>query len=235
MNILVVDDEKDIVDLIAWNLEREGFTVSRAYDGEEALKSIQSARPGLVLLDLMLPGMTGFEVCRLVRKNPETASLPVIMLTAKTDEIDKVLGLEIGADDYITKPFSVRELIARVRAVLRRARMMKPDDALDNAAEAFNFRGLQVNYQTYEISRNGLQLDLSPTEIKLLIFFTRNPGRVFTRDQILDHVWGDHSFVEPRTVDVHIRRLRQQMEKDSENPEFIMTVRGIGYKFNDKS
>ncbi len=229
MTILVVDDEKDVVDLIAWNLEKGGFTVSRAYDGEEALRSIQSMRPDLVLLDLMLPGLPGMEVCRLVRKNPETAALPIIMLTAKSDEIDKVLGFEIGADDYITKPFNIRELIARIRTVLRRSQI----SVSAHSPDAFSFNGLQVNYQTYEVLRDGLRLNLSPTEIKILVFFTRNPGRVFTRDQILDYVWGYQAFVGPRTVDVHIQRLRSHLEKDMDNPEFIHTIRGIGYKFAD--
>jgi phosphate regulon transcriptional regulator PhoB len=225
--ILVVDDEKDIVDLIAYNLTNEGFAIVKAYDGDQAQKLIQAEKPDLVLLDLMLPGLQGLEICKRVRTNPETASVPIIMLTAKTEEIDKILGLEMGADDYITKPFSVRELIARVRAIMRRT---NPPPA-NGISEIFSHNGLQVNYRSYEVSLDGNKLDLSPTEIKLLMFFTKNPGRVFTRDQILDHVWGNDSFVEPRTVDVHIRRLRSQLEKDSENPEFIQTVRGVGYKF----
>ena len=229
MNILVVDDEKDIVDLIVYNLEREGFSVFRAYDGEKALKIIASERPDLMILDLMLPGVQGLEVCRHVRKIPETARLPIIMLTAKGDEVDKIVGLEVGADDYMTKPFSVRELIARVRALLRRADQTAPDEAKG----VFSFRGLKVNYDAYSVTRDGKLLELTPTEVRLLIFFTRNPGRVFTREQILSRVWGEQSFVEPRTVDVHIRRLRSQLEKDPENPEFILTVRGIGYKFTD--
>ncbi len=225
MNILVVDDEKDIVDLIAYNLEKEGFAASRAYDGETALKLIQTAPPDLVVLDLMLPGIQGLDVCKQVRKNPATARVPIIMLTAKGDEIDRVLGLEIGADDYLAKPFSVRELIARIRAILRRATVP------DNGTDVFRFGNLEVDYGSYEAVRDGRKLDLSPTEIKLLIFFTKHPGRVFTRDQILDQVWGSEAFVEPRTVDVHIRRLRAQIEIDPENPEFILTVRGVGYKF----
>jgi phosphate regulon transcriptional regulator PhoB len=225
--ILVVDDEKDIVDLIAYNLTNEDYTIVKAYNGDQALKLIQAEKPDLILLDLMLPGLQGLEICKRVRTNPETASVPIIMLTAKTEEIDKILGLEMGADDYITKPFSVRELIARVRAVMRRT---NPPPANGNS-EVFSHKGLRVDYRSYEVLLNGNKLDLSPTEIKLLMFFTKNPGRVFTRDQILDHVWGNDAFVEPRTVDVHIRRLRSQLEKDSENPEFIQTVRGVGYKF----
>lgn len=228
MKILVVDDEKDIVDLIAYNLLKEGFTVDRAYDGEKALELMRKDPPGLVLLDLMLPGIQGMDVCRIIRKDPGTVSVPVIMLTAKNDEIDKVLGLEIGADDYITKPFSVRELVARIRAVLRRSEVRRTADRQD----VFRYRGLNIDYNSYEVFLNGKKLELSPTETKLLIFFSRNPGKVFTRDHILDHVWGDNAFVEPRTVDVHIRRLRAQIERDSENPEYILTVRGAGYKFS---
>jgi phosphate regulon transcriptional regulator PhoB len=231
MKILIVEDEKDIADLITYNLEKEGFAPLRAYDGENAMALVESEKPDLMILDLMLPGIQGMDICRLIRKNPDTASLPIIMLTAKGEEIDKILGLEMGADDYITKPFSIRELIARIRAVLRRAEDRNP--AQDKGF--FSHNGLGINYDAYEISRNGIRIDLSPTETKLLVFFTRNPGKVFTRNQILDHVWGDHAFVEPRTVDVHVRRLRSRLEKDSENPEFIMTVRGIGYKFMDVS
>ncbi len=231
MKILIVEDEKDIADLITYNLEKEGFAPLRAYDGENAMALVESEKPDLMILDLMLPGIQGMDICRLIRKNPDTASLPIIMLTAKGEEIDKILGLEMGADDYITKPFSIRELIARIRAVLRRAEDRNP--AQDKGF--FSHNGLGINYDAYEISQNGIRIDLSPTETKLLVFFTRNPGKVFTRNQILDHVWGDHAFVEPRTVDVHVRRLRSRLEKDSENPEFIMTVRGIGYKFMDVS
>ncbi len=229
--ILVVDDEKDIVDLIAYNLEKEGFAVLKAYDGEEALELIGSKDPHLVILDLMLPGIRGLEVCKFIRKNPETASLPIIMLTAKGEEIDKILGLEMGADDYITKPFSVRELIARVRAVLRRVESQKETEA----KETFTFKSMHIDYNTYEVTADDKKVDLSPTEFRLLKFFSQHPGRVYTRDQLLDHVWGDEAFVEPRTVDVHIRRLRAQIEKDTENPEYILTVRGAGYKFADNT
>jgi phosphate regulon transcriptional regulator PhoB len=227
--ILVVDDEKDIVDLIAYNLEKEGFAVLKAYDGEEALELVGSEKPHLVILDLMLPGIQGLEVCKFIRKNPETASLPIIMLTAKGEEIDKILGLEMGADDYITKPFSVRELVARVRAVLRRFESKK-EIAKE---ETFTFKSLHIDYRTYEVTVDNKKVDLSPTEFRLLKFLSQHPGRVHTRDQLLNHVWGDDSFVEPRTVDVHIRRLRTQIEKDTEKREYILTVRGAGYKFTD--
>lgn len=227
MKVLVVDDEKDIVDLVSFNLKKEGFAVEKAYDGERAMRIIRESAPDLILLDLMLPGIQGMDVCRMVRRDPRLSYIPVIMLTAKTDEVDKVLGLEIGADDYITKPFSVRELIARIRAVMRR---------FESGGEAekkktFSYKGLRIDYDSFEISLDGRKIDLSPTEARLLIFFSKNPGKVFTRSQILDRVWGENSCVEPRTVDVHIRRLRAQIEKDSDNPAFIVTVRGAGYKF----
>ena len=229
MKILVVDDEKDIVDLIAYNLEKEGFAVLKAYDGEEALEMVGTEKPNLVILDLMLPGIQGLEVCKFIRKNPETVSLPIIMLTAKGEEIDKILGLEMGADDYITKPFSVRELIARVRAVLRRFESQEETEK----KETFTFKGLHIDYNTYEVTVDDKKVDLSPTEFKLLKFFSQHPGRVYSREQLLDHVWGDDAFVEPRTVDVHIRRLRAQIERDTEKPEYVLTVRGVGYKFMD--
>ena len=225
--ILVVDDEKDIVELVAYNLEREGFSVIKAYDGEQALASVKAARPDLVILDLMLPGFPGLDVCRALRKNPETERLPIVMLTAKGDHIDKILGLETGADDYITKPFHVKELVARVRAVLRRAGERPDTDTPD----VFAFKGLRVDYGSYEVTVRGKKVLLSPTEIRLLRFLSNHPGRVYSRDQLLDHLWRDEAFVEPRTVDVHISRLRAAIEKNKENPEYILTVRGIGYKF----
>ena len=180
-----------------------------------------------MILDLMLPGVRGLDVCRAIRRNPATETLPIIMLTAKSDHMDKILGLEMGADDYVTKPFNVRELMARVHAVLRRWDE-RPEMARD---EIFTFKGLHVNYGTYEVTVDGRQIELSPTEIKLLRFLTQHPGRAYSRDQLLDYVWGDEAFVEPRTVDVHISRLRAVIEKDKEQPQYILTVRGIGYKF----
>ncbi|PKN69708.1 MAG: DNA-binding response regulator [Deltaproteobacteria bacterium HGW-Deltaproteobacteria-12] len=227
--ILVIDDEKDIVELISYNLEREGFFVLKGYDGEAALKLIRSHNPDLLILDLMLPRMSGIDVCKAVRNNPDTANLPIIMATAKADEADKIVGLEIGADDYITKPFSVKELVARVRAVLRR----RKDDEKLHLKGKFSYRGLKIDYASYEITVEGKKATLSPTEIKLLFFFTQHPGRVYSRDQILDHVWGHDTFVTPRAVDVHIKRLRSQIEKDINDPQYIITVRGIGYKFSE--
>ena len=228
--ILVVDDEKDIVELVAYNLEREGYQIAKAYDGHQALRYIRENQPDLVILDLMLPGISGLEICRLIRKKPETEGLPIIMLTAKSDSVDKIMGLEIGADDYLTKPFNVRELLARVRAVLRRWEISAELEDMDKVS----FQGLAIDFRTYEVTVEGKKVDLGPTELKLLRFFIMHPGRVYTRDQLLDHVWGNENFVEPRTVDVHVSRLRAGIEQDKGNPEYILTVRGIGYKFAEK-
>ncbi len=226
-NILIVDDEKDIVELVAYNLGREGYRITKAYDGQQAWQFIRENRPDLLILDLMLPGINGFELCRLIRKQRETEDLPIIMLTAKTDSVDKIMGLEIGADDYLTKPFNVRELLARVRAVLRR--WEKP--AVTEELEQLVFQDLMIDFHTYEVTVCGIKVDLAPTELKLLRFFITHPGRVYTRNQLLDHVWGNESFVEPRTVDVHVSRLRAAIEKNKDDPRYILTVRSIGYKF----
>jgi DNA-binding response OmpR family regulator len=183
-----------------------------------------------MILDLMLPKMNGLDVCKAIRRNPETANLPIIMLTAKGEEIDKIIGLEIGADDYITKPFSIKELTARVRTVLRRSQ----ERGKSSSQETFEFEGLSINYASCTVKVDGSQVILSPTELKLLFFLSQNPGRVYSRNQIIDHVWSDETFITDRAVDVHIRRLRSQIEKDMENPHYILTVRGFGYKFADK-
>jgi two-component system alkaline phosphatase synthesis response regulator PhoP len=228
--ILMVDDEKDIVDLIAYNLEKEGYETLKALDGEKALQLVRTKTPDLVVLDLMLPGIQGLEVCKRIRKDPETAFIPIIMLTAKGAEIDKIVGLEVGADDYITKPFSVKELLARIKAVLRRSEARRAA----GQAEVFEFKGLHIDFKSYVVTVDGKRVDLSPTEFRLLKFLSRNPGRVYSREQILDRVWGDEAFVEPRTVDVHIRRLRSRIEQDESSPDYIVTVRGAGYKFMDR-
>lgn len=227
--ILVVDDEKDIVELISYNLEQEGFAVIKAYDGQMAWERVKTAKPDLVVLDLMIPGIHGLEVCKLIRRDAATETLPIIILTAKSDQVDKILGLELGADDYVTKPFNVRELIARIRAVLRRYEGRQQIELF----ETFAFQGLSVNFGSCTVAVDGKKVDLSSREFKLLKFFTGHPGRVYSRDQLLDYVWGDEAFVEPRTVDVHISRLRATIEQDKENPKYILTVRGIGYKFAD--
>jgi len=226
--ILVVDDEPDLVELISYNLKKEGFEVSSAPDGEEALKKIRKDAFNLVLLDLMLPGIQGMELCRILRNDPKTEALPIIMLTAKGEEVDKILGLELGADDYITKPFSPRELVARVKAVLRRSlekptpeRMLKVGD-------------LVIDTERYTVSVKGKPIKLSATEFKLLLFLAARKGKVFNREQLLDAIWSEEAFVEPRTVDVHIRRLRAQIEEDPAHPRYIKTLRGIGYFFDVK-
>ena len=228
--ILIVDDEQDIVELVSYNLEKEGFKTVKAFDGEAALKMVKLQKPDMIILDLMLPKMNGLDVCRAIRRNPETLSLPIIMLTAKGDEVDKIIGLENGADDYITKPFSIKELIARVRSILRRLH----DGEKKTGQEEFQYDGLTIHYASCLVKISGKQVTLSPTELKLLFFFSRNPGRVYSRSQILDHVWGDDTFITDRAIDVHIGRLRSQIEKDLDNPRYILTVRGFGYKFADK-
>ena len=226
--VLIVEDEPDIRELVVHHLKREGYQVSVAASGEEALRQVQASPPDLVLLDLMMPAMNGLEVCRRLRQDPVTASLPIVMLTAKGDEIDRVLGLEIGADDYITKPFSPRELVARVRAVLRRAH----GDDVPPPHEIFDRGRLRIDFDTYEVAVEGQPITLSLREFELLKFFVRHPHRVYDRLQLLDLVWGQDVHVEPRTVDVHVRRLRKTIERDDSSPQLIVTVRGVGYKFN---
>ncbi len=228
--ILIADDEKDIVEMIAYNLEREGYAVVKAFDGKQAREMINAGKPDLVILDLMMPEISGMEVCRMVRRQAATASLPIIMLTAKSDSVDKILGLEVGADDYLTKPFHVRELIARIRAVLRRSERSSDDDA----PESLDYAGIHVDLNSYQVTVDGKPVELSSREFRLLQFLIGHPGRVYSREQLLDRVWGDEAFVEPRTVDVHISRLRAAIEPDKENPKYILTVRGIGYKFTDE-
>ncbi len=212
--IIVVDDEKDIADLIAFNLEQEGFKVIKTYDGLAAWDMIHSDKPDLVVLDLMLPGLSGIELCKRIRASAQLVNLPIIMLTAKSDQVDKIIGLELGADDYITKPFHVRELIARIRAVLRRTEA--PAEA--GAIEELHIDGIDIDLRSYEVKIDGRSVALSPNEFRLLKFFAEHPGRVYTRNQLLDYVWGDEVFVEPRTVDTHISRLRTMIERTSRTP-----------------
>lgn len=221
--ILVVDDERDILELITYNLQKEGFHVEVSPDGEDALQKTRTDRFDLVLLDLMLPGMQGMEICRTLKSGDDTASIPIIMLTAKSEELDKVLGLEMGADDYITKPFSPRELIARIRAVLRRTREAPAQEKIITIGD------LAINTDTYQVMKRDRHIKLSATEFRLLLYLVQKKGRVFNRDMLLDAVWKDEAFVEPRTVDVHIRRLRSRIEDDPSHPEYIKTRRGIGY------
>ncbi|HXQ20338.1 MAG TPA: response regulator [Candidatus Acidoferrales bacterium] len=229
--VLVVEDEKDIRDLVRYNLEQDGFVVVETDNGDQVAELVRHERPALVILDLMLPGTPGLDVCRGLRAEASTADLPIVMLTAKAAEMDRIVGLEMGADDYVTKPFSPRELTARVRAVLRRAYGAETGRAHD----VYEKGRLRIDFDTYEVFLDGKKVDLSLREFELLRFFVRSPNRAFDRLQILDLVWGQDTYVEPRTVDVHIRRLRQRIERDDANPELICTVRGVGYRFNDRA
>jgi phosphate regulon transcriptional regulator PhoB len=229
--ILVVEDEPDIRKLVNYNLAQERFKVIEAEDGEQALKVIQRDKPNLVVLDLMLPGLSGIELCKILRERSETAKLPILMLTAKAGEADRVVGLEMGADDYLAKPFSPRELVARVRAILRRA----DGNANKEAPPAYDKGGLKIDFSTYEVFARGKSVKLTLKEFELLRFLVQNPNRVLSRDQLLDRVWGGETFVTPRTVDVHIRRLRKAIEKDDSRPKWILTLRGVGYKFDEKA
>lgn len=223
--ILVVDDEEHIIQLIKFNLEKNGYKVISAIDGIEGLKTAKSERPQLVLLDLMLPGLDGYDVCREIRKDNNISNMPVIMITAKGEELDKILGLELGADDYITKPFSVRELMARVKAVLRRTKIEYND-------KSYKFGDIAIDFQKHEIIKANEKLDLTLKEFELLEVLIKNKGRVMTRDFLLDKIWGYEYIGETRTVDVHIRHLRQKIEDDDKKPKYIETIRGIGYRFN---
>jgi len=229
--ILVVEDEPDIRKLVNYNLAQERFKVLEAEDGEQGLKIVQRDKPDLVILDLMLPGLSGMELCKILRERSETERLPVLMLTAKAGEADRVVGLEMGADDYLTKPFSPRELVARVRAILRRAENAKAVDQLPT----YDRGSLKIDFGTYEVFARGKSIRLTLKEFELLRFLVQNPNRVLSRDQLLDRVWGGETYVTPRTVDVHIRRLRKAIEKDDSKPRWILTLRGVGYKFDEKA
>jgi len=229
--ILVVEDEPDIRKLVQYNLAQERFNVLEAEDGEQALKLLQHERPNLVILDLMLPGLSGMELCKLLKQRSETAKLPILMLTAKAGEADRIVGLEMGADDYLAKPFSPREMVARVRAILRRSES-KPATEID---PAYDKGSLKIDFSTYEVFVRGKPVKLTLKEFELLRFLVQNPSRVLNRDQLLDRVWGGETFVTPRTVDVHIRRLRKAVETDDRKPKWILTVRGVGYKFDEKA
>ncbi len=226
--ILAVDDEVNIQELIRFNLEGAGYRVETAGSGEEALQKVASEAPDLVLLDIMLPGMDGLEVCRRLRQNPKTESIPVIMLTAKGEEVDKVVGLEMGADDYIVKPFGVRELIARVKAMFRR--WERPVQEEDETGKRRTIGCLKIHEDTYEAFRNDVKLQLTLKEFELLKFLSAHPGKVFSREQLLDRIWGYEYCGETRTVDVHIRHLRQKLE-DPDGQTYIETLRGVGYKW----
>jgi DNA-binding response OmpR family regulator len=227
--IMLVDDEESIQKLLTYPLEREGYTVVQARDGEEALRRFGERDIDLVVLDVMLPRLDGLEVCRRLRTS---SAVPIIMLTARDDEVDKVLGLELGADDYITKPFSIREFRSRIRAVLRRATLTAEQlDAEDGVVEA---DGLHIDPAKRTVSVNGHPVQLTYVEFEILHTLALHPGRVYTRQALLESVWGDSAYREPRTVDVHIRHLREKIESDPREPEYIFTVRGVGYRFRDR-
>lgn len=223
-DILLVEDEPAIQELVAVNLTRAGHKVIRVSDAESAQRMVREVLPDLILLDWMLPGMSGVELARRLRADERTRSVPIIMLTARGEEQDKVTGLDIGADDYVTKPFSPRELVARIKAVLRRRAPQTTEDAVE-------LGGLHLDPATHRVSAGDTALNLGPTEFRLLHFLMTHPERVHTRAQLLDHVWGDHVFVEERTVDVHIRRLRSALESQGHDA-MIQTVRGSGYRFS---
>ena len=227
-HILVVDDEADLLELVSYNLKKEGFTVDTASDGENAMSKVKKSKYDLIILDLMLPGIQGIELCRTLRAGMKTSGIPIIMLTARSEEVDKILGLEMGADDYMTKPFSPRELAARVKAVLRRFTEKPVIEKIMKIGD------IEIDRERYTVTIRGKSVKLSATEFKLLLFLAERRGKVFSRDQLLDAVWRDEAFVEPRTVDVHIRRLRSNIEADPANPRYIKTLRGIGYLFNEE-
>ncbi len=226
--ILLVDDEDSVQKLLSYPLERDGFRVLAAKDGEEALAKFSQEPVDLVVLDLMLPKLDGLEVCKRLRAQ---STVPIIMLTARDDELDKVLGLELGADDYITKPFSIREFRSRVRALLRRASLPAQQDRRDS--ERIETEGLIVDPARRSVEVRGAPVQLTYVEFELLRTLAANPGRVFSRRQLLEALWGDSSYREPRTIDVHVRHLREKLEIDASEPEFILTVRGAGYRFRD--
>lgn len=223
--ILVVDDEKAIVDILKFNLEREGFTVVTANNGEEGINYFRSESPDLILLDIMMPKIDGLQACKIIRNE---SNVPIIMITARAEEVDKVLGLEFGADDYVTKPFGVRELIARVKSNLRRTAM---DFDQTKKAQILNYANMTINIDKYEVSKDGTVIDLTVREYELLKFLATQKDQIFTREQLLEKVWGYEYYGDVRTVDVTVRRLREKVEDDAAKPRFIMTKRGIGYYF----
>lgn len=225
--VLIVEDEKSIVDIVRFNLEKEGYAVLAAYDGEAGLAKAREANPDLILLDVMLPKMIGFDVCKALRA--EGSSVPVIILTAREGESDKVEGLEIGADDYITKPFSMRELLARVKANIRRTAMQQ---SASGGEAAVSFGGLSINLESYQVSKHGNPVDLTQREYELLTFLAGHPGKVYSRTDLMEQVWNyDYVGDDVRTVDVTVRRLREKIEDNPANPALILTRRGVGYYF----
>lgn len=232
--ILVVDDENNIQELLKFSLIKEGYQVLLASDGQQALKHARTEKPDLIILDIMLPEMDGYDVCRTLKANKETANIPVIMLSAKGDVLDKVVGLELGAEDYITKPFSPREVVARVKVHLRRKTRQTGGASLEPPNE-IKVNKLLIRPDKYEALLDGVKLDLTPKEFELLHLLAVHPGRVFTRDVLLERIWGYECVRETRTVDVHIRYLRQKIEREPASPDYIETVRGVGYRFKEQT
>ena len=223
--ILIVEDEHDLIKLVKYNLEKEGFRVNYTTDGSLAMAELRRDPPDLVILDLMLPGMDGLEICRQVRRHDKYAATPILMLTARSEEADRIVGLELGADDYVTKPFSMRELIARIRALLRRHEPAPQRSTLQRGE-------LLIDPSAHSVAVSGRRVDLSALEFRLLHYLAAHPGMVFSRDQLLDRVWGDDRSVTPRSVDVYIRRLREKIEPEPEQPLYVHTVHGVGYRFS---
>lgn len=224
--VLIVDDEEHIVELLQFNLVNAGYKVITANNGLDALKKVKENKPDLLLLDLMLPGMDGLDVCKEIKRDKETSKTSIIMLTAKSEELDKILGLELGADDYITKPFSIRELLARVKAVLRRS------SSDEISEEIYEIGRLKVDFERHEVLINNEKVELTLKEFELLEILIKNKGKILRRETLLDKVWRYEYIGETRTVDVHIRYLRKKVEDDDKNPKFIETIRGVGYRFN---
>ena len=225
-SVLVVEDEDNLLEALRYNLTREGYEVLTATDGERGLASARDNDPDLIILDIMLPSLNGLEVCRIVRRDSD---VPVLMLSAKGEEADRVVGLELGADDYVVKPFSMRELLARVRALLRRPRSAARDEREDQ--ESLSVGALEIDFAGHSVTMLGREVDLAPREFDLLALFARNEGRALTRDQILDGIWGKDYVGDSRTVDVHVRGLRKKIEADPNSPRLIVTLRGVGYRF----
>jgi DNA-binding response OmpR family regulator len=227
--ILLVDDEQSIQTLLSYPLRKEGYDVVQATDGRQALDRFDEQQFDLVVLDLMLPKIDGLEVCRRLRTR---SSVPIIMLTAKSEEIDKVVGLELGADDYITKPFSLREFSSRIKAALRRAEMTRPADLAADEGP-LEVGDLRIDFGKRSVRIRGNEAQLTYVEFEIVAALARSPGRVFTRDMLLQRIWGDSAYRDPRTIDVHIRHVREKLERDPKDPEYLFTVRGVGYRFRD--
>lgn len=227
--VLLIEDDKDIVELVRYNLDKEGFQCASASDGATGLAQVRKAPPDLLILDLMLPKVAGLEICKEVRKDASLNRLPILILTAKGEEADRVVGLELGADDYVTKPFSPRELVARIKALLRRSEPGTPSE------KPIEIGALRIDPAAYRVTRGRKPVPMSTLEFRLLYFLASRPNRVFSRDQLLDAVWGTERFVTPRSVDVYVRRLREKIEMDPQRPAYMKTMRGAGYLFETRA